>query len=566
MQSVQMTHPGKDEYHMHRIRSLPTTALMILLLSAALPAGAYAQVTQQPPTPTIQAIPEIQVDIFTQEDAEQVLSLDQTILFSLDQSFSVFQLKQNFLRSSYSLEAAQRALKTQVTFDGTLPSIRQGINAQLIGNPPTLEYLRNGSTNASASFNIIQPLITNGRITLSTSMSANDNFNELPSGSTSENRSFQPSVGIRYTQPLFQYNDIRGSLRGAQLAFEELQRSYTQNELQRINQVTNQFYQLFRQQRTLELRAESFRQSELNYQTGLRKYQAGLIAEVDMLRLEVRRGQDLDGLETAKNTHQRQMFAFNRLIGLPLETRVWVDASLTFTAITVDVDRALELAFANRSDIRVAQIALEQSEMSLQSTISNGRPNLQMSLAYDLRGNSTLGGLGPADSWGDHFSAGVDPDNRSPNTNISLSVSIPLFDWGRNEAMVQRQIASMRTQERQISESEENLRQDVIDRINAVESAMRRLDVLEKSVQVAETSYSISQKRSERGEITLTDLLQAQNELNTAQNSYLDALIEYETAKAGLKEITLWDWENNRPVQQQTTPPRPFEIKDRWGR
>lgn len=547
---------------MHRIRSLPTAVLGILLVGAALPSGARAQVTPTPPA--VQAIPEAQVEIFTQADAEQVLTLDHTIGWALDQSFSVFQLKQNFLRSSYSLEAAQRALKTQVTFDGTLPQIRQGINAQLIVDD--LYYLRNGQTNASASFNIIQPLITNGRITLSTSMSANDNFNELPSGSRSENRSFQPSVGIRYTQPLFQYNDIKASLRSAQLAFEELQRSYTQDELQRINQVTNQFYQLFRQQRTLELRAESFRQSELNYQTGLRKYQAGLIAEVDMLRLEVRRGQDLDGLETAKNTHQRQMFAFNRLIGLPLETKVWVDASLTFTAIEVDVDRALELAFANRSDIRVAQIALEQSEMSLESTISNGRPNLQMSLAYDLRGNSTLGGYGPDDPWGDHISAGLDPDNRSPNTNISLSISVPLFDWGRNSAMVQRQIASMRTQERQISESEENLRRDVIDRINAVESAMRRLDVLEKSVQVAETSYSISQKRSERGEITLTDLLQAQNELNTAQNSYLDALIEYETAKAGLKEITLWDWENNRPVQQQTTPPRPFEVKDRWGR
>jgi outer membrane protein len=550
---------------MHRLRTLPTTALLAILLGAVvLPAATRAQVTQTPPTTQVQAIPQTSVDIFNREDAEQVLNLVETIQLALDQSFSVYQLKQNFLRSSYSLEAAQRALKTQVTFDGTLPSIRQGINASLLGTPPQLYYLRNGQTNASASFNIIQQLITNGRITLTTSMSANDNFNELPSGARSEARSFQPSVGIRYTQPLFQYNDIKGTLRTAELSFEQLQRSYTQDELQRINTMTNQFYQLFRQQRTLELRANSFQQSEMNYQTGLRKFNAGLIAEVDMLRLEVRRGQDLDGLESAKNSHQQQQFAFNRLVGLPLETRIWVDASLDFRPITVDQVRALELAFANRSDVRSAQIALEQSEMSLESTISQGRPDLQMSLAYDLRGNSTLGGYGPNDPWGDHLKGGLDPDNRSPNTNISLTLSIPLFDWGRNAANVQRQIAQMRTQERQIEEASENLRRDVINRVNAVSSAMRRLDVLQKSVTVAQTSYDISQKRSERGEITLTDLLQAQNELDTAQNSYLDALIDFETAKASLKEITLWDWETNQPAQQRTTPPRPFEVKDKW--
>jgi outer membrane protein len=555
---------------MHRFRTLPTTALLaILLTAAALPAATRAQVTQTPPTqPQVQALPETPVDIFTKEKAEQVLSLGETIQLALDQSFNVYQLKQNYLRSAYSLEAAQRALRTNITFDGTLPSIRQGIDAKLMPSATgtTLEYLRSGSSTASASFNVIQPLITNGRITLSTSMSANDGFQELTGDRRTDNRSFQPSVGIRYTQPLFQYNDIKGTLRNAELSFETLRLSYTQDELMRINQVTNQFYQLFRQQRTLELRANSFQQSEYNYQTGVRKYSAGLIAEVDYLRLEVRRGQDLDALESAKNSHQQQQFAFNRLVGLPLETRIWVDASLDFRPITVDQVRALELAFANRSEVRSAQISLEQSEMSLQSTISNGRPNLQMSLGYDLRGNSTLGGLGPDDPWGDHLTAGLDPDNRSPNTNISLTLSIPLFDWGRNAANVQRQISQMRVQERQIEEAAENLRRDVINRVNAVSSAMRRLDVLQKSVTVAEASYTISQKRSERGEITLTDLLNAQNELNTAQNSYLDALIDFETAKASLKEITLWDWETNQPAQQRTTPPRPFEVKDKWKR
>ena len=99
-------------------------------------------------------------------------------------------------------------------------------------------------------------------------------------------------MGISFQQPLFQYNEIKGQLRSAQLAFESIRLSYTEDELARINQVTQQFYNLFRQQRELEIAAERFRQSSLNNQTGIRKYQAGLIPEVEYLNLSVRQAED----------------------------------------------------------------------------------------------------------------------------------------------------------------------------------------------------------------------------------------------------------------------------------
>ncbi len=226
--------------------------------------------------------------------------------------------------------------------------------------------------------------------------------------------------------------------------------------------------------------------------------------------------------------------------------------------IEVNLDRALELAFQNRADLRLQEIAIEQQEMSVRQQVSNGRPNLQFNAGYDLTGNSTLSGLGIADPWGDHISESLKSENRSPNTNISLSLSIPIFDSGRNRASVERSMVSLAIAERQLSETEQTLKQSVINAVRAVESATRRLEIQIANRVVAERSYGISRTRYDRGEITTTELMTAQQEYNNTETAYLSAIIGYEEAKASLTEITLWDWETNQPVSRRTTPPTPF--------
>ncbi|MFO7767735.1 MAG: TolC family protein [bacterium] len=536
------------------MRMMTRRALALLLLIGLVPATAAAQ-EPQPAVPVIQGVPE--PEIFTRADAEMVLDLDGAIQTAIDLSYRMYQLEQSYLRSQLGVEAARRSLRTQVNLRATLPSISQGINPQLVGND--IYYIRSGMNNARLNVDLAQPLITNGRITLSTGMVGSETFQQLPDRDT-ERRSFQPSVGISFQQPLFQYNEIKGSLRSAELAFQSIRLSYTEDELARINQVTQQFYNLFRQQRELEIAAERFRQSAANNQTGIRKYQAGLIPEVEYLNLSVRQAEDEVALEQSKNSHQQTQFAFNRLVGLPLETAIWVEADLEYIPIEVDQGQAVERALANRSDVRRAEIQLEQAELSLEQTLSRGRPDLQLNLGYDITGNSGIT-LTSEDPWSDHFTAAMEKENRSPNTNISLTLRLPVFDAGVNRSNVERQLSSIREQERAITEAEEDLRQQAINQVKAVQSAMKRLEIQEQSVRVTQTAYDITQKRYERGEITFEQLSQSQDTLTRANQQYLSDWIAYQTAKARLRELTLWDWENDRPVTQRTAPPEPFQNR-----
>jgi len=543
-------------------RALLLTAVTLILTcytaqpAAAQPGFQLSQETGQ----TAQQVPV--AAIFTREDADRVLTLQDAIDLALERSFTVYALKQQFLQTSYLVENAKRQLRTRIDFFSTLPGINQQISPELLstgGGQQELVFLRDSSKWIHGEINIVQPLITNGRFILRSGVVGFDAYRKLPDMRVPA-RSVQPSVGVRFNQPLFQYNQVRGTLRNAELSLEGLRLSYTEDELQRINLVSQQFYNLFAQQSALELTDGRYRQSERNYQSGVRRFNAGLIAETDVMRLDVTRMNDLDALESTRNLLEQQQFAFNRLVGLPLDEKVWAEASIEYQPIEVDLDRALELAFQNRSDLRRANIEREQLQLSLRQTVSQGRPDLQLNVGYDVTGNSSLS-ASPTEDWQTHIQEALNSDNRSPNTNVTLTLQVPLFDWGRNASLVERLASQIQVLDRRIEEVRQDLVRTITDRVRAVESAMRRLQIQEKNVLVAETSYSFTQRRFDRGEITFTELAQAQDQLAQTRTNQLNALIQFELAKADLKEITLWDWETNQPARQRTQPPRPFERR-----
>ncbi len=514
------------------------------------------------PPSDLQAAPvpqQLPVEVPGREDSDIILNLQQAIDVALDESFGIFQLQQQFLQYAYLLEASRRALRTQVSLSSQgLPNITQRIDAQLLGQPPELAYLRRNSASGDFSLSVFQPLITDGRLSFSAGFYGGQAIQDLTGGQELRNRSIQPYAGIGFRQPLFQYNQIRGQLHSNELSVERERLRYTEDELRQINDVTRSFYDLFQQQRRVEIAAEDFRQSEINHQTGLRRYHSAQQSEVVVLGLRVDMANALSDLESQKTVLERLRFTFNRLVGLPLETSVWVESTLDYRPIEVDLERALELAMQNRSDVQRQEIQLEQDNLTLKQRISDGRPDLQFSASYSLTGNSTLGALGYNDPWSEHLSASMDPDNRSPFTNLSLTLQVPIFDGRRNASYVERQLSVIKERERQIGETMANLQVEVINRVRAVEGAMRLMDILEENLQIARTSYQISQQQFERGEIDLESLLRSQDQRRTTENRHLGALISFEMAKADLKEITLWDWETNHPVSQQTTPPVPF--------
>jgi outer membrane protein len=137
--------------------------------------------------------------------------------------------------------------------------------------------------------------------------------------------------------------------------------------------------------------------------------------------------------------------------------------------------------------------------------------------------------------------------NRS--RSASVTVSVPLFDWGSNSLGVE---AAEARHENSIAAADyvrQLVRQDVLDLLNKIHVAESRIQVLEKSVAVAQKGYEISLQRFRNGAITRNDLTLAQQRLTTAKTNSLNALVDYRLGVADLKRKTLWDFEKNASVE-----------------
>src|ERR1051325_9069788 len=111
----------------------------------------------------------------------------------------------------------------------------------------------------------------------------------------------------------------------------------------------------------------------------------------------------------------------------------------------------------------------------------------------------------------------------------------------------------MKSAELTYANTEQQIRQEIIDLLSRISVAESRIEVLAKSVEVAQKGYELSRERFRAGTITRNDICEAQQRLTNSKLNNLVALIDYRLGVADLTRKTLWDFEGNRPAD----PPAP---------
>lgn len=496
---------------------------------------------------------------------EVIVTLPEAIRQALDRSFDLFEYRQRYLEAAFGLEETRRGLGFRVDLSGVVPGRSQEIALDALqveqGAGFTVSYFDQATTRLRTSLNVVKPLPTDGTIAIRGRISGVD-YRSTPIGDPvlgdepAVLRLIHPRIGIEYTQPFFQFNRTKARLRKAELRFEGMQLGLTEEELRQVSGITRQYYELMQRQELLRIAEELYRQSGENADIGKRKFAAGLIPEVERLALEITRSSSEARLEAARADLERERLRFNRLVGLPLQTRVAVAVDTALHVVEVDAERAVALARQNRSERRRAEIDVERTRLELDRIDSLGRPSLALSVSYELAGISTKT-AGPLASWSDHLTAAFDPESLFPFSNVELALRVPLFDRGRHSSAVQRQRAKVKVAERRAEEVEEILEKTVRGLVGLIHSAGRRAGVHSRNRLLAREYYAISRTLFEEGEITSTELLLALQQRIETETRFLDALVALESAKAALRELTLWDWERNLPVKLITTPPVP---------
>ncbi|MFT5773780.1 MAG: outer membrane protein TolC [Algoriphagus sp.] len=245
--------------------------------------------------------------------------------------------------------------------------------------------------------------------------------------------------------------------------------------------------------------------------------------------MELQALQARQDLAQARLDLEGSSFAVNSFIGLNQFSRIELLAPLTIPDFDVDVERAIELAFANRSEA----LAFDRRKLEAEALVAQAkgqRVGAQLNASYGYN-NAAF-----------NFSSLYN----QPNTQalVSLGFSVPILDWGRNKARMSQAQANQRLVEYTVEQDIINFEQQIFTKVKNFIMMKDRLKVTKLSDQVAQRRYEIALKRYQTGNVTITDLNIAQNEKDSNKRAFFNSLKDYWMAYYELRALTLYDFEN----------------------
>lgn len=479
------------------------------------------------------------------------LTLEDAIDIALEKSYQMKSLRLSVTRAEENLTAARGRFKTNADARLDAPSWSESVSEIPVQDAlpvfNTISRLR-----YQGILDINQPLPTDGVFTLRSQVYHRDvtTFTEDLSQDI-KRKEVYTSLSLRYTQPLFTINRLKLGLKNANLNYERTSRIFKRSELDIVYFVTQSFFNLYRATRQMEIAQDDAGQQQELYDLALKKYNAGLIPEVEALQMEVDLAESKNTLASATGDLARSKDSFKQLIGLELTDLVDVQTDFSLDRIDVNLARATRLALENRSELRESEIDVELATLDVKEADARSEIRGDIEAFYDITGisdpylpySSSVSRL-----WDSSLS---DMRRRPNNRGVVFTLSVPIWDWGVNSAEVAEAEASLRDSRLQLQEQRKTIIRQVREVVGRLNEAENRLEVLQKNQDVAQRAFDISLQRFNNGDITGQELALDKDRLTQAKFTYLNAYIDYRLAEADLKRKTMWDFKTNRSVIDQ---------------
>lgn len=462
--------------------------------------------------------------------AQRVLTLEDALDIAQRNSPNIRRALYNLERSRYSLNAQMAALKSRFSFSITPIDYSKYRNF----NTDFSAWFTTETKQAYGTFTISQPIpLTDGTISLVNRFSWRDAYSENPF-TVARSRNYDDNLYVSFQQPIFTYNRTKLALRELELDLENAQLNYDIQKLALEKEVTQSFYNLYLQKMRVDIAKEELQNQEVSYAIIQNKVQAGLAAQEELYQAELNLSTSRSKVFNEQTTYENLLDNFKYLIGLPLEDSISVSADIAHRVVPVDLEMAVRHGLKYRMELRQRQIDIQTSLFDL----------IQVSAQNEFKGNITFsyGVIGTDERVRDIFEV------PTKNQRVSLSLEIPLWDWGEKQSRIRASEAVVKARQLSMEEQETNIVIGIRQAYRQLKNLEIQVEIAQQNVRNAQLTYDINLERYRNGDLTSMDLSLYQNQLSQAKLNLVKSLIDYKIALLDLKIQSLWDFEKGRSV------------------
>jgi len=320
--------------------------------------------------------------------------------------------------------------------------------------------------------------------------------------------------GVYLTQSLFDYHAIERK-RGASYNEKATQYSLKNARELVVLAVGNAYLVALAGAARVATAQADVQTAQALYDKAADQQKAGVSPAIDTLRAHVELQTRQQLFIVARNDYAKQKLTLARVIGLPPGQEFSLATTAPYEPIaTAPLEEDLQRAYATRPDYLAAAQQVRSAEEFRRAATAENYPTL------DMAGNYGVAGIRPGSSHGVF--------------EVGATLNIPIFAGGRIHADVLEAEATLRQSRQQL----ENLRGQIDYEVRTARldltAASDQVEVARSSVDLANQTLQQAQDRFVAGVTDNLEVVQAQDALASANESYISSLYAHNVAKISL--------------------------------
>lgn len=452
------------------------------------------------------------------------LDLQSAIILANDSSLEAFRTQNMYLSGYWEYRTFKANRLPSLTLNLTPAEYYRDITKRYDSNQDLDVYRSQQSFSASGNLAVQQNFdLTGGTFYLQSQLGYMRNF-----GETTFNQFTSVPIRLGYSQDLIGYNPFKWERRIEPLKYEKVKKEFVYNVESVSVQTATHFFNLAMAQAEYDLAKENMASTDTLYKIGVQRQKIAAISKADLLTLKLDVVNARNTLQNKASALKRAMFSLVSFLNLDKNTVVEIDLPVKPQELVVPVDKALALAHENNPQLLELKQNILEAERNVDKTKKESRFNAKV--------NASIGFNQVAENFGDVYHKPMQQDL------VSVSVSIPLVDWGVRKGkynMARNNLNVVKISSRQ---DEISLDEEVIMTVNDFNIQQSLITSAEEALDLSIMAYNETRQRFIIGKADINSLTLSLNRQQEAQQNYISALQNYWLNYYKIRRLTLFDF------------------------
>lgn len=457
--------------------------------------------------------------------AQLTLTLEQTITLAADSSLDAFRYKNMYLAGYWEYRTYKAGRLPSLSLNLTPAQYTRYFTQRYDSEEDIDIFRKQQSFFAGGGLEVKQNFdLLGGTFYLDTDLSYMRYF-----GDQTYNQFSSVPIRIGYQQNLLGYNAFKWERKIEPLKYEKVKKEFLYNIEQMSEQATSYFFALAMAQMEYDLAKENVSTTDTLYQTGLERHKIASISQADLLTLKLDAVNARNTLRNSEISLKRAMFNLASYLNFDKNTEIHLRLPSRPRNMEISVNKALELAHLHNPTFLGLQQQILEAQQQVDKTKKEAMFNAQI--------NASVGFNQVANNLREAYK------NLQQQEIVSLSISIPLIDWGVRKGRHNIAKNNLLVTETSVKQQELTVEEDVIMTVGDFNIQQALIGSAEEAVDLAEMAYNQTKQRFMIGKADINSLTLSLNRQQEAQRNYIKALQNYWLSYYKIRKLTLFDFE-----------------------